>query len=116
MHSLGPRQRSRPRAHCSAWASRQTFRAPSRAWGNGSPKTSAPLPGIFNAGTNTGAILTPLIVPLIALNWGWRWAFVVTGSLGFLWLFLWLSLYRSSPLESRAPSPQAHLPWLRLLT
>src|SRR3954469_15317842 len=49
--------------------------------------------GIFNAGTNTGAILTPLLVPLIALNWGWRWAFVVTGSLGFLWLLVWLAVY-----------------------
>src|SRR6266508_2223461 len=61
--------------------------------------------GIFNAGTNTGAILTPLIVPWIALNWGWRWAFVVTGSLGFLWLFLWLALYRSPSPEAPAPSP-----------
>jgi ACS family hexuronate transporter-like MFS transporter len=90
--------------------------------------------GIFNAGTNTGAILTPLIVPWIALNWGWRWAFVVTGSLGFLWLFLWLALYRppetDDPLRfkrsdspgapSRVWTPQAgeasSIPWLRLLT
>lgn len=50
--------------------------------------------GIFNAGTNTGAIVTPLLVPWITLTWGWRWAFVVTGSLGFLWLFAWLALYR----------------------
>jgi len=85
--------------------------------------------GIFNAGTNTGAILTPLIVPLIALNWGWRWAFVVTGSLGFLWLFLWLALYRDNTLKSE-PSESLPLkgsassgaplgvsnPWLRLLT
>src|SRR5947207_435072 len=60
--------------------------------------------GIFNAGTNTGAIVTPLIVPLIALNWGWRWAFVVTGSLGFLWLFLWLALYRSPSHAAQTPS------------
>src|SRR5207253_1851692 len=39
--------------------------------------------GIFNAGTNTGAILTPLLVPWIALKWGWQWAFIATGSLGF---------------------------------
>lgn len=51
--------------------------------------------GIFNAGTNTGAILTPLIVPWITVTWGWRWAFVVTGSLGFFWLLLWLVLYRA---------------------
>ncbi|PYP97412.1 MAG: MFS transporter, partial [Gemmatimonadetes bacterium] len=50
--------------------------------------------GIFNAGTNTGAIVTPLLVPWIALTWGWRWAFIVTGALGFVWLLLWLALYR----------------------
>jgi len=85
--------------------------------------------GIFNAGTNTGAILTPLIVPWIALNWGWRWAFVVTGSLGFLWLFIWLALYRDNTLKSE-PSESLPLkgsassgapfrvstPWVRLLS
>ena len=50
--------------------------------------------GIFNAGTNIGAIVTPLIVPWIAVHLGWRWAFVLTGALGFAWLVLWLSLYR----------------------
>ena len=50
--------------------------------------------GIFNAGTNTGAILTPLLVPWIALTWGWQWAFVATGVLGLLWLVLWFPLYR----------------------
>ena len=51
--------------------------------------------GIFNAGTNMGAILTPLLVPWIALKWGWQWAFVGTGALGFLWLLIWIPLYRS---------------------
>jgi MFS transporter, ACS family, hexuronate transporter len=50
--------------------------------------------GIFNAGTNVGAILTPLIVPWIALHWGWRWAFVMTGGVGLGWLVLWLVVYR----------------------
>ncbi len=50
--------------------------------------------GIFNAGSNVGAILTPLIVPWITLHYGWRIAFVVTGSLGFVWLAFWLALYR----------------------
>jgi ACS family hexuronate transporter-like MFS transporter len=49
--------------------------------------------GIFNAGTNVGAIITPFIVPWITIHWGWRWAFVVTGALGFLWLIFWLLLY-----------------------
>ena len=52
--------------------------------------------GIFNAGTNTGAILTPLLVPWIALTWGWQWAFVATGALGLLWLALWFALYRDA--------------------
>src|SRR5438105_6698321 len=50
--------------------------------------------GIFNAGTNTGAILTPLLVPWIALRWGWQWAFVATGALGLLWLLFWIPFYR----------------------
>ena len=32
--------------------------------------------GIFNSGTNVGALLTPLAVPWITLNWGWEWAFI----------------------------------------
>jgi MFS transporter, ACS family, hexuronate transporter len=51
--------------------------------------------GIFNAGTNVGAIITPLIVPWIAFHLSWRWAFLLTGALGFAWLILWLLLYRS---------------------
>jgi len=57
--------------------------------------------GIFNAGTNIGAIVTPLIVPWIAVHLGWRWAFVLTGALGFAWLILWLLLYRKPEQHSR---------------
>jgi len=49
--------------------------------------------GIFNGGTNIGAILAPIMVPLIAEVYGWQGAFIVTGALGFLWLVLWLVLY-----------------------
>ncbi|MCU0625170.1 MAG: MFS transporter [Gemmatimonadaceae bacterium] len=51
--------------------------------------------GIFNAGSNVGAVLTPLLVPPIALAYGWRAAFVVTGALGFLWLAAWWRTYRA---------------------
>lgn len=51
--------------------------------------------GIFNAGTNLGAIATPLLVPWITDHWGWRWAFFLVGSLGFVWLALWLWMYRA---------------------
>jgi MFS transporter, ACS family, hexuronate transporter len=50
--------------------------------------------GIFNAGTNIGAILTPLVVPWLVGFWGWRGAFLGVGALGFLWLALWLLIYR----------------------
>jgi ACS family hexuronate transporter-like MFS transporter len=50
--------------------------------------------GIFTAGSNIGAIVTPLIVPFIALHWGWRGAFVVTGSFSLLWLAAWLRWYQ----------------------
>jgi len=50
--------------------------------------------GIFNAGTNIGAIVTPLVVPWIAIHLGWRWAFLFTGALGFAWLILWLLFYK----------------------
>src|SRR5271163_2226936 len=49
--------------------------------------------GIFNAGTSIGAMITPVVVPWIVLRWGWRWAFVLTGALGFAWLLLWLLVY-----------------------
>jgi ACS family hexuronate transporter-like MFS transporter len=49
--------------------------------------------GLFNAGTNIGAIVTPLIVPFITLRFGWRWAFLATGLIGFGWLALWWHYY-----------------------
>lgn len=66
--------------------------------------------GIFNAGTNTGAILTPLLVPWITLRWGWQWAFIATGMLGFFWLFLWLPLYRDPETSNRVSAAElAHI-------
>jgi ACS family hexuronate transporter-like MFS transporter len=49
--------------------------------------------GIFNSGTNIGAIITPIVVPYIVLHWGWQWAFILTGLLGFIWLIFWFILY-----------------------
>src|SRR6266849_4729466 len=51
--------------------------------------------GIFNAGSNLGAIITPLVVPAITLAWGWRAAFIATGAVSFVWLIAWLAVYRS---------------------
>lgn len=51
--------------------------------------------GIFNAGANVGAIITPLLVPFLVLHYGWRMAFIATGIFGVIWLIAWLALYRS---------------------
>jgi ACS family hexuronate transporter-like MFS transporter len=49
--------------------------------------------GIFNSGTNVGAILAPLTVPWIADQLGWQWAFLIIGGIGFFWLIFWFWLY-----------------------
>ncbi len=49
--------------------------------------------GIFNSGTNIGAIVAPLCVPLIAAKMGWQWAFILTGAIGFIWLVCWYAFY-----------------------
>ena len=49
--------------------------------------------GLFNSGSNVGAIIAPLTVPLIALAWGWQWAFIITGAIGLIWLVFWLAIY-----------------------
>ena len=51
--------------------------------------------GIFNSGTNIGAVIAPLTVPWIALTLGWRWAFVLTGAIGFIWVAVWLGDLRA---------------------
>ena len=83
--------------------------------------------GIFNSGTNVGALATPLVVPWITLSFGWYWAFVATGALGFVWLAFWLPLYhrpedhpRLSPAElahirSDPADPAVQIPWGKLL-
>jgi ACS family hexuronate transporter-like MFS transporter len=50
--------------------------------------------GIFNAGTNLGAIIAPVLVPVVTARWGWRSSFFFTGAIGMLWLVAWLSVYR----------------------
>jgi ACS family hexuronate transporter-like MFS transporter len=49
--------------------------------------------GIFNSGSNVGAIIAPLTVPLIALTMGWQWAFIITGTIGLIWLVFWFLIY-----------------------
>ena len=49
--------------------------------------------GIFNSGTNIGAIIAPLVVPWMAISWGWQTTFFVTGAVGFIWLIFWFTMY-----------------------
>jgi ACS family hexuronate transporter-like MFS transporter len=82
--------------------------------------------GVFNAGTNLGAIITPLVVPIIVLAFGWRMAFIATGSLSVIWLIFWLNIYhrpendpKVTPaelayIESDKQPPIKALPWLKL--
>src|SRR5712692_10230697 len=57
--------------------------------------------GIFNAGSNVGAIVAPLVVPWIAINWCWQWAFILTGAVGLVWLAFWIPLYARPELHPR---------------
>ncbi|RZK41795.1 MAG: MFS transporter [Pedobacter sp.] len=59
------------------------------------PSQKAFATGFFNAGSNIGAIVAPLLIPFIAYKFGWQWAFIITGSLGFIWLFFWFITYRT---------------------
>jgi ACS family hexuronate transporter-like MFS transporter len=84
--------------------------------------------GIFNAGTNVGAIVTPFMVGWITQHFGWRWAFVITGGLGLLWFLLWMAVYQRPEehprcmaaelayIRSDPQKPSAPVPWLRLLS
>jgi len=65
------------------------------------PSQRALATGIFNAGSNVGAMITPLIVPHIVTRWGWKAAFYLSGLVGFCWLLAWVSIYRVSPIASR---------------
>jgi MFS transporter, ACS family, hexuronate transporter len=49
--------------------------------------------GIFNSGSNVGAILAPAAVPILASQYGWQSAFVVTGLIGLVWVFFWVPMY-----------------------
>jgi ACS family hexuronate transporter-like MFS transporter len=48
---------------------------------------------IFDSGSSVGGALAALVIPLVALEFGWRWSFVFSGVLGFVWLGMWLRVY-----------------------
>ncbi|MBT0671738.1 MFS transporter [Novosphingobium profundi] len=67
--------------------------------------------GLFNAGANVGAILTPLIVPLLVLWFDWRMAFFVTGIFGVAWLAAWWAIYRHPSEHGRVSAEE--LAWIQ---
>ena len=83
--------------------------------------------GIFNSGSNIGAIVAPMMVPVVALAWGWQAAFLVTGVLSATWLVVWLLWYRApeqqpklsqaelAHIRSDPPEPSVKVPWARIL-
>jgi ACS family hexuronate transporter-like MFS transporter len=89
--------------------------------------------GIFNSGTNVGAILAPLTVPWVAKQWGWETAFILIGALGFIWLIFWQIFYEKPEDQKRLSkneleyinsdagepliknSEEVKVPWMKLL-
>lgn len=65
--------------------------------------------GIFNAGTNIGAVIAPVLVPWILGNWGWRPAFIWTGAIGFIWLIFWWIFYEIPSRQKRLSKPEYDL-------
>lgn len=90
-------------------------------------KERALVAGFFTAGANVGAIVAPLVVPWLLVNYGWQWVFVATGAAGCVWLYFWLRSYRLPALHPRVsagelahiqsdpPEPRTTpIPWLHL--
>ncbi|HTV84468.1 MAG TPA: MFS transporter [Dyella sp.] len=82
--------------------------------------------GVFNAGSNIGAIVAPLVVPFVASRWGWQAAFLFTGVLSAMWVTVWLVTYRTPDHQPRLsaaerayigqePVAGPRVPWSRLL-
>jgi MFS transporter, ACS family, hexuronate transporter len=62
--------------------------------------------GLFNSGSNIGALVTPLLVPWITHRFGWRMAFIATGAVGFVWILCWLALYHRPEDDSHLSSAE----------
>ncbi|GAB2587379.1 MFS transporter [Spirosoma areae] len=84
--------------------------------------------GIFNSGTNIGAVVAPLLVPWLLGQYGWQSAFLVTGAVGFIWLFFWWTQYESPTHHKKvsaqelayigdvpAPDSESRIRWADLL-
>ena len=84
--------------------------------------------GVFNSGTNIGAVLTPAVVPWLTLTYGWQAAFIATGATGFIWLVFWINYYQKPEAAKKLSKEEMayilsdtqepvteRIPWLKLL-
>jgi ACS family hexuronate transporter-like MFS transporter len=83
--------------------------------------------GLFNSGSNIGAIIAPLVVPWLTLSYGWRLAFILTASIELVWVLIWFFLYDKPEksrflkpaelnyIQSDPPDSQVKIPWLSLI-
>jgi MFS transporter, ACS family, hexuronate transporter len=85
---------------------------------------------LFNSGSNFGPIIAPIVIPWIALTWGWQTAFIVAGLAGLIWLAFWFPLYQVPERQKRLSADElayiqsdrdeshdegaGKIPWLRL--
>ena len=65
------------------------------------PKDRAFATSIFNSGCSIGALIAPFAIPLIAKYWGWEMAFIVIGALGYVWMGLWIFIYKKPKSETQ---------------
>src|SRR5580698_104410 len=78
------------------------------------PKERALATGIFNSGAGVGAILAPLAVPWVALHFGWRASFLITGIFSAIWIVWWSIRYRTPKVyvaENAIAPPVSTLAW-----
>jgi MFS transporter, ACS family, hexuronate transporter len=84
--------------------------------------------GIFNSGTNIGALTAPVIVPWLTVTYGWQSAFIATGAIGFVWLIGWILIYEKPEQKKRLSAAELlyiqsdvqetssiKIPWIQLL-
>jgi MFS transporter, ACS family, hexuronate transporter len=87
--------------------------------------------GLFNSGSNIGAMVAPVAVPWLTYHFGWRMAFIAVGALGFIWILCWMAIYHRPENDARvSPAELAYIhsdpqdretsatavPWRTLLT
>ena len=84
--------------------------------------------GLFNSGSNIGAVFAPIVVPWLTLTYGWQSAFIATGAIGFIWLIFWYFMYERPEkhkkvnekelnyiLSDKDKEVSERIPWLKLL-